>query len=43
MEEAGLAVWPPDESAGADVIEDVGEEIVGDRGRGRDRYFLAVS
>jgi hypothetical protein len=33
MEEAGLAVWPPDESAGADAIEDGAEEIVRDRGR----------
>jgi len=35
MEEAGLAVWPPDESADADAIEDAGEETGRDRGRGQ--------
>jgi hypothetical protein len=33
MEEAGLAAWPPDASAGADAIEEGAEEIVPDRGR----------
>jgi uncharacterized protein DUF3883 len=35
MQEAGLAVWPPDESAGADAIEDGVEEVVRERGRGQ--------
>ena len=33
MEAAGLAAWPPAESAGADVIEDEVEELVRERGR----------
>jgi uncharacterized protein DUF3883/EVE domain-containing protein len=35
VEEAGLAVWPPDESAGADAIEDGVEEVVRERGKGQ--------
>ncbi len=42
MEEAGLAAWPPDESAGADAIEDAAEEIVRDRRRGQGPYLLTV-
>lgn len=35
MEEAGLAAWPPDESAGADAIEAGVEEVVREAGRGQ--------
>jgi hypothetical protein len=35
MEEAGLAAWPPDESAGADAIEDAVKEVVHESGQGQ--------
>jgi hypothetical protein len=35
MEEAGLAAWPPDESAGADAIEDAVKEVVHGSGQGQ--------
>ncbi len=42
MEEAGLAAWPPDESADADAIEEAVKEVVHESGQGQG-YGLGAS